>query len=238
MVNIKEFFDKWSSTYDGYLLKSPFYLKLVSKLIDESLIKSGAKILDIGVGTGLISGILLEKTDCEVAAIDVSSAMLSEAKCKLEKHKNRIKLYEMDVCELSFEPNTFDAVFASFAVHHIPNEMKTAAFRKVYDTLKPEGTINFAELAVDVDGDETNIERLKNIVDRWGHAALVALKYGGPEAALLELDAMKSIYKSDGEYIVTSAKWCDHLSSAGFKSVTSSSVNPELGYFVFRGKRD
>lgn len=237
MSNIKELFDKWSSTYDGYLLKSPFYLKLVSKLIDEAPVKSGAKILDIGIGTGLISGILLEKTDCEIVGIDVSPAMLSKAKGKLEKYKDRVELYEMDVCNLNFEPNTFDAAFASFAVHHVPNEMKTAAFKKVCNTLKPAGTINFAELAIDVDGDETNSERLKNIIDRWGHAALVALKYGGPEAAIIELDGMKSVYKNDGEYIVTPTKWCKHLSSAGFKNVTSLNVNPELGHFVFRGTK-
>ncbi len=235
MANIRDLFDKWSSTYDGYLLKSPFYLKLVSKLIGGATIKPGARILDIGVGTGLIAGLILEMANCEVVGIDVSPNMLSKAKIKLEKYKDRVKLYEMNVCDLKLDPNSFDAAFASFAVHHVPNEMKTAAFKKIHDILKPSGTINFAEMVVDVDGDERNHERLKNIIDRWGNAALVALQYGGPEAALVELDAIKSVYKNDGEYLVTPSKWCGHLSSAGFKDVTSLKVNSKLGHFIFRG---
>lgn len=238
MNKAKKLFDKWSITYNKYLNTSPFYQELVHHLVEKSNLQKGMTILDIGVGTGLISKKILKKVDCQLVGIDFSSNMLLETRRNLKKYKSNIELYKMDVCKLKFKKNSFDGAFAAFALHHVPDKEKRTCLKKVFDVLKPSGVLNMAEVVVDVEGNTENPTRLRHILERWGYAALLALQHGGVKNAVVELDAIKDIYLRNGEFLITPKEWQKVLKATGFKKIQTVKINPQLGHYIFRATKE
>jgi len=76
--------------------------------------KNGAKILEVGVGTGL--SLPLYREDLNVTGIDISQEMLKKAELlsKSGKVKANIDLKVMDAENLAFEDNSFDFVAALY----------------------------------------------------------------------------------------------------------------------------
>ncbi|MBA7489761.1 methylase [subsurface metagenome] len=82
----------------------------------------GTHILEVGVGTG--KNLPYYPEDIEITAIDFSERMLSRARDKARKQKNKINLRQMDVQNLEFEDNTFDTVLASFVFCSVPDPVR------------------------------------------------------------------------------------------------------------------
>jgi hypothetical protein len=89
-------------------------------------------------------------------------------------------------------------------------------------------------VVVDVEGDEQNAERLKHILQRFGSAALLALKHGGPDNVVVELDAIKNVYLRNGEHLIPAKRWKEMLLAAGFSEVHTTETSRELGHHIFR----
>lgn len=134
-------FDKSAKDYDGW------YNSPVGKYVDESetqcmfsLINdiAGAKVLDVGCGTGHLSEKLRAK-GADVTGIDVSKEMLKKAEESSENKNLGVMYLNMDVCDLSFEEESFDYVFSMAAFEFIENP--TLAFKNIKRVLKPNGTV-------------------------------------------------------------------------------------------------
>ena len=134
-------FDKSAKDYDGW------YNSPVGKYVDEtetqcmfSLVDdiAGSKVLDVGCGTGHLSEKLRAKS-AEVTGIDVSKEMLKKAEESSNNLDLGIKYLNMDVCDLSFEEESFDCVFSMAAFEFIENP--TLAFENIKRVLKPNGTV-------------------------------------------------------------------------------------------------
>lgn len=93
------------------------------------------KILDVGAGSGRISG-ELSKLGAKITALDVSSKMLEKLKAK--KFKN-VETVVGDAENLPFEDETFDIVVATFLVVHLKNPKYF--FAESYRVLKPNGIL-------------------------------------------------------------------------------------------------
>lgn len=92
-----------------------------AKLIEEFSSKiKGRKVLDLGCGPGHDSYLFAE-LGYEVTGLDYSSEMITQAK-KLKESAKNISFAVGDMTQLDkyFEPNTFDAVWASASLLHIP----------------------------------------------------------------------------------------------------------------------
>ncbi|MCC6720754.1 MAG: class I SAM-dependent methyltransferase [Bacteroidia bacterium] len=108
-------------------------------LVKYGEIKSTDKILEIGCGTGLFTGKVLELTGAtDITAIDISPELLEIAKLKYPTPEFILG----DAMKLEYPDNTFDVVFGSSVLHHLDME-KTC--KEIYRVLKPEGRIAFAE---------------------------------------------------------------------------------------------
>jgi phosphatidylethanolamine/phosphatidyl-N-methylethanolamine N-methyltransferase len=107
--------------YEGM---APFYNLIFSKLlflegreasIDLLDIKSGQKILEVGVGTGLT--LPLYPHHCSVVGVDLSHNMLREAEGLIRKKKlQNCTVREMDATKLEFPDNTFDRVLGNLFI--------------------------------------------------------------------------------------------------------------------------
>ncbi|WP_261817455.1 malonyl-ACP O-methyltransferase BioC [Vibrio gallicus] len=109
-LNIAQAFGKAASQYDKH---AQFQRDVVERLMDvlPNDLK-GIKALDVGCGTGYFAQRLLER-GAKVTCLDISSAMLEQAKLRLDSKAH----YQLgDAQSIPFSDNSFDLVVSSLAL--------------------------------------------------------------------------------------------------------------------------
>lgn len=110
---------------------APLYDKVFGKIFSSSLrrvIKSlhiprGAKVLEVGVGTG--TSFPAYPRHCEVTGIDLAPDMLARARKKIRDNEwAHLKVLEMDALQLEFADDSFDYVMAFHVVTVVPNPIR------------------------------------------------------------------------------------------------------------------
>jgi tRNA (cmo5U34)-methyltransferase len=100
--------------------------------------KPKPKILDIGAGTGLLTKFLFEKyPEGEFTLIDMSEKMLKVAKSRFESFDN----FEYIIADYTTHDfnDSFDLIVSSLSIHHLEDDDKEKLYKKIYNSLNPEG---------------------------------------------------------------------------------------------------
>jgi phosphatidylethanolamine/phosphatidyl-N-methylethanolamine N-methyltransferase len=114
-----------------------FYNRL-EQVIENLGIAPGAKVLEVGAGTG--TSFPAYPTHCDITGVDLAPDMLARARQKiLENGWAHIKVMEMNALELKFPDNTFDYVMAFHVVTVVPDPVRMIAEAK--RVCKPGGRI-------------------------------------------------------------------------------------------------
>ncbi len=101
-------------------------------------IQPGEKVLEVGVGTGLV--LPMYPRDCEVTGIDLSESMLAEAEQRIVSHGLRhVAVRRMDAADLEFPDGLFDAVFAPYLISVVPDP--AAVMREMARVCRPGGRV-------------------------------------------------------------------------------------------------
>jgi phosphatidylethanolamine/phosphatidyl-N-methylethanolamine N-methyltransferase len=101
-------------------------------------IEPGARVLEVGVGTGLSLGAY--PAHCQVTGVDLAPEMLEQAREKIVRNGWRhIKVMEMDALKLKFANNSFDYVMAFHVVSVVPDAGQL--MREAVRVGKPGATI-------------------------------------------------------------------------------------------------
>ena len=99
-----------------------FYSRL-ERVIDDLEIPPGAKVLEVGAGTG--TSFPAYPNHCEVTGIDLAPDMLTRARQKIRENGwSHLKVLEMDALNLEFADNTFDYVMAFHVVTVVPDPVR------------------------------------------------------------------------------------------------------------------
>lgn len=103
----------------------------------EMTIPEGARILDLGCGTGILSEFILSRSpSAEMTLLDQSAEMLDVAQTRLQK-------YSITAVQGSFDEalpaGPFDAIISSLAIHHLSDEKKARLFHRVSEALVSDG---------------------------------------------------------------------------------------------------
>ena len=111
--------------------------------------RKGLRILDVGTGTGFFA-ILLSEAGHQVEGIDLTPAMLDEARGITAQRGLDIVFREMDAQALSYDDSSFDVVLSRNLTWTLPEPEK--AYREWFRVLKPGGMLlNFdADYAANV----------------------------------------------------------------------------------------
>ncbi|MBQ3261939.1 MAG: class I SAM-dependent methyltransferase [Oscillospiraceae bacterium] len=99
---------------------------------------SSVRVLEIGTGPGFFA-ILLCELGYDVTAIDLTPAMLSEARKNAGALASRIKFMEMNAEELYFLDHSFDVILSRNLTWNLPHP--EAAYREWKRVLKPGGLL-------------------------------------------------------------------------------------------------
>ena len=129
-------YSEFAPVYDKIFGKI-FYSRL-ERVIEDSHIPRGAKVLEVGAGTG--TSFPAYPTHCQVTGIDLAPDMLTRARQKIaENGWTHIKVLEMNALALNFPDNSFDFVMAFHVVTVVPDPV--AMINEARRVCKPGGKI-------------------------------------------------------------------------------------------------
>jgi len=127
---------EFSHLYDR-LFTRVFYPR-IEQVIRSLHIERGARVLEVGVGTGLSLGAY--PRHCQVTGVDLAPEMLEQAQEKITRNGWRhLQVIEMDALNLKFADNTFDYVMAFHVVSVVPDAGRL--MREVLRVSKPGATV-------------------------------------------------------------------------------------------------
>ncbi len=139
-AQIADLYSRRSDSYDS----SAWHAQIARKLVDLSGIRSGANMLDICTGTGMVALYAAEKIGSKgsIIGVDISEGMLKKA------HANAISAGIVNVSfaygdgeHLDFPPDSFDTIFCSSAFIWMTD--LTHSLTRWKDLLKPGGKLGF-----------------------------------------------------------------------------------------------
>ncbi|HEX6472884.1 MAG TPA: class I SAM-dependent methyltransferase [Streptosporangiaceae bacterium] len=142
-------FDRIGERYDEAFPHKEGQLEAGDWLADR--LWPGAKVLDVGCGTGLPTARRLADAGCDVTGIDISDGMLQLARRDVPEGT----FYQLDVAALpakGIEEGGFDAVVAFFSLLMLTREEIPPTLRTLRRLLKPGGHFLLSMVEADVDG--------------------------------------------------------------------------------------
>lgn len=150
-VQTKDVFHfKWDKkdTYESAVVKDSMRKWLFQKYFDgdekhlQSLVKSGAKVLDAGCGCGFSILLFLDDLINKVhyLGVDISGAV-DIARKQFEERGLRGEFLQADIMNLPFSTPTFDFIFSEGVLHH--TDSTEQAIKKLAQFLLPEGKFLF-----------------------------------------------------------------------------------------------
>ncbi|HSJ17910.1 MAG TPA: methyltransferase domain-containing protein [Solirubrobacterales bacterium] len=125
----------WEASAVGYHdFFEPITTRAIEPLMDAVGVADGDRVLDVATGPGYVAAAAAAR-GAQVTGIDISAKMVALAGAR---HPG-IRFLRGDAEALPFEPHSFDAVVASFAILHLGRpEVATAEFARV---LAPGGRV-------------------------------------------------------------------------------------------------
>jgi ubiquinone/menaquinone biosynthesis C-methylase UbiE len=129
--------------------------------------------LDLGIGTGYFTEKFLHcYPHASVVAVDGAEAMIELAKTRLGVLASKVDIRVADfrqLDQLGLQPDSFDVVFSSYALHHLNRDEKQFVIVQAMSLLKADGWFLNADLIV---ADSPQIEeriqelRIQGILER------------------------------------------------------------------------
>ena len=126
------FFDSHGAA-DAYDVFSPATNeRLIDIFVRLSGLPAGARIVDLGCGSGVFTD-LLRRRGYQCVGVDLSPTLIAMARANF----SGIEFRTGDIERLSFPDSSFDGVLLSGVLHHLPERSRCAA--EVFRILRPGG---------------------------------------------------------------------------------------------------
>lgn len=103
-----------------------------------SKVHRDSTVLDMGCGTGRFT-IPLARAGARMTGLDLTEAMLDQARAKSGAAQVDIEFRQGDMASLPFPDSSFDVVTSMLALMHIPLSDRQSVFNEVARVLKPGG---------------------------------------------------------------------------------------------------
>lgn len=154
LEKMNEFFNKRLDGYDEHMMTNIESSDVFYPFTADCLPKTdGAKVLDLGCGTGLeLEHYFILNPSAKITGIDLTESMLNALKNKFpEKDLTLICGSYFDV---PFDENAFDAAVSVESLHHFTKEEKIPLYTKLCKSLKDGGYFILTDYFALTDEDE------------------------------------------------------------------------------------
>lgn len=151
----------WAPFYDA-LVGISFFKIWRHKVIKLLHLQAGQRLLIVGVGTG--ADLPMLPVQVQITGIDLSTAMLRQARRKANRLAVEIELIEADAASPPFADDTFDAVlmFLILSVVEVPQD----CLKEVFRTARTGATVVVFDKFLDAEQPSWR-RRLFNILTRF-----------------------------------------------------------------------
>ncbi|HXI03152.1 MAG TPA: class I SAM-dependent methyltransferase [Candidatus Saccharimonadales bacterium] len=109
--------------------------------------REGARVLDVGAGTGEIAvELALKRPDLRITGIDLSAGMLRTARRRVREAgvTRQVRMRKANARRLPFPGGSFDLVISSSVLHHLPDPGST--FDEIARVLARRGSVFIRDL--------------------------------------------------------------------------------------------
>jgi ubiquinone/menaquinone biosynthesis C-methylase UbiE len=113
------------------------------RTIDLARLQPGEHALDVGCGTGTLALAVARRVSASgrVVGIDPSAQQIARARAKAAGRHVPIEFQIAVIEQLPFPNQTFDIVFSTLMMHHLPAPLKRQGLAEIARVLKPGGRL-------------------------------------------------------------------------------------------------
>ncbi len=154
LEKMNEFFNKRLDGYDEHMMTNIESSNVFYPFTADCLPKTdGAKIIDLGCGTGLeLEHYFRLNPSAKITGIDLTESMLNALKNKFPEKE--LTLICGSYFDVPFDENTFDAAVSVESLHHFTKDEKIPLYTKLYKALKDGGYFILTDYFALTDEDE------------------------------------------------------------------------------------
>ncbi len=154
LEKMNDFFNKRLDGYDEHMMTNIESSDVFYPFTSDCLPKAdGAKILDLGCGTGLeLEHYFILNPSAKITGVDLTESMLNALKNKFPEKE--LSLICGSYFDVPFDENTFDAAVSVESLHHFTKDEKIPLYTKLCKSLKDNGYFILTDYFALTDEDE------------------------------------------------------------------------------------
>lgn len=116
---------------------------LRQRVVDLARLQTGEAVLDVGCGTGTLALLAKERVGAtgRVAGIDPGPRQIARARAKAARRRLPIDVQVGVIERIPFPDRSFDVVFSTLMMHHLPDDLKRDGLAEIARVLKPGGRL-------------------------------------------------------------------------------------------------
>jgi SAM-dependent methyltransferase len=138
-------FDAIGTRYDEVFPHKEGQIRTVEQLLER--LPAGARVLDLGCGTGVPTARQLVDGGCEVTGVDISPVMLDQAR----RNVPEATFLQRDIVDAAATEDRFDAVVAFFSLLMLPRERIVEAIKDLHEVITSGGWLAIGMVEADFD---------------------------------------------------------------------------------------
>lgn len=132
--------------YDGLLRLGGREQAFKARLIEQSAIQPGERVLDLGCGTGTLAIELKRRhPSARVVGLDADFEMLRRARAKVVRQRVQLRFDQALSWSLPYPDASLDVILSTLFFHHLDGPGRSLTLNEVARVLRPGGRLQVAD---------------------------------------------------------------------------------------------